>query len=56
VKKLTADRFLEAAVWAKRHNGKPHEYFDGSILTDRDRPEIDNAADVLYHEKYGKKG
>jgi hypothetical protein len=54
VKKLTADRLLEAAVWAKRHNGKPHEYFEGAVLTDRDRNEIDNAAAVLYHEKYEK--
>jgi hypothetical protein len=56
VKKLTADRLLEAAVWAKRHGGKPHEYFEGAILTDRDRVEVDNAAVVLYHEKYEKKG
>jgi hypothetical protein len=56
VKKLTADRILEAAVWAKRHNGKPHEYFEGAVLSDHDRIEIDNAAVVVYHEKYGKKG
>jgi hypothetical protein len=56
VKKLTADRLLEAAAWARRNIGKPHEYFEGSILTDRDRNEIDNAAAALYHEKYeGKK-
>jgi hypothetical protein len=56
VKKLTADRLLEAAAWARRHGGKPHEYFEGSVLTDRDRPEIDGAAAALYDEKYGKKG
>jgi hypothetical protein len=56
VKKLTADRLIEAAAWAKRHNGKPHEYFEGAVLTDRDRTEIDAAAAVLYHEKYEKKG
>jgi hypothetical protein len=56
VKKLTADRLLEAAAWAQRHNGKPHEYFEGAVLTDHDRIEIDNAAVVVYHEKYGKKG
>jgi hypothetical protein len=54
VKKLSADRLLEAAAWAKRHNGKPHEYFEGAVLTDRDRNEIDLAAAVLYHEKYEK--
>jgi hypothetical protein len=54
VKKLTADRLLEAAAWAKRHNGKPHEYFWGAVLTDRDRNEIDNAAAALYYEKYEK--
>jgi hypothetical protein len=56
VKKLTADKLLEAAAWAKRHNGKPHEYFEGAVLTDRDRNEIDNAAAMLYHEKYERKG
>jgi hypothetical protein len=54
VKKLTVDRLLESAAWAKRHNGKPHEYFEGAVLTDRDRIEIDDAADALYHEKYEK--
>jgi hypothetical protein len=54
VKKLTADRLLESALWAKLHKGKPHEYFEGAVLTDRDRNEIDNAAAVLYHEKYEK--
>jgi hypothetical protein len=57
VKKLTAERLLESAVWAKRYGGKPHEYFGGAVLTDRDRGEIDGAAAALYHEKYGgKKG
>lgn len=55
VKKLTADKLLEAAAWAKRHHGKPHEYFEGAVLTDRDRNEIDNAAALLYHEKYERK-
>jgi hypothetical protein len=55
VKKLTADKLLEAAAWAKRHTGKPHEYFEGAILTDRDRNEIDNASAALYHEKYERK-
>jgi hypothetical protein len=55
VKKLTAGRLLEAAAWAKRHNGKPHEYFEGAVLTDRDRNEIDNAAAVLYYEKYERR-
>jgi hypothetical protein len=55
VKKLTADKLLEAAAWAKRHGGKPHEYFQGAVLTDRDRNEIDNAAAALYHEKYEEK-
>jgi hypothetical protein len=52
VKKLSSDKLLEAAVWARRHTGKPHEYFEGAVLTDRDRNEIDNAAAVLYFEKY----
>ena len=55
VKKLTADRLLEAAAWAKRHNGKPHEYFEGAVLTDRDRNEIDAAAAALYYEKYERR-
>jgi hypothetical protein len=54
VKKLTAGKLLEAAAWAKRYHGKPHEYFEGAVLTDRDRNEIDGAAAVLYYEKYEK--
>jgi hypothetical protein len=55
VKKITADLLLEAAAWARRHHGKPHEYFEGAVLTDRDRNEIDGAAAALYYEKYERK-
>jgi hypothetical protein len=55
VKKLTADRLLEAAILAKRGNDNPHDHITG-ILTDRDMGEIDRAAWYLYAEKYERLG
>jgi hypothetical protein len=55
VKRLTRDKLLEAGVWAKRHHGKPHEYFQGAVFTDRDRNEIDQAADWLFWNTYERR-